>query len=67
MTLKEYITQLQDLAERRPEANDLQVIYAKDEEGNGYEPIHFSPSLGKLEGRDDFEQVEEGANSVLIN
>ena len=45
MTLNEYIKQLQAIKREIPTAGKLPVYYAKNEEGNGYDPIYFSPSI----------------------
>ena len=38
---------------------DLDLIYAKDDEGNGYERIHYDPSLYIFEDRDDVRSIED--------
>ena len=45
MNLKEYIEQLQEFAKENPRALEFDVWYAKDDEGNGYQEVYFSPSL----------------------
>lgn len=44
-TLNEYIESLQKIVEEQPERGEHVVIYAKDDEGNEYHPVHFSPSV----------------------
>lgn len=44
-TLNEYIESLQKIVEEEPERGECIVVYAIDDEGNGYHPIHFSPSV----------------------
>lgn len=70
MKLKEYIETLQEFVKQNPQALDYKVIYAKDDEGNGYQEIHYSPSVGHTEDEyhiEDFltveyidEMIEEG-------
>lgn len=75
MKLKEYIKNLLAFADENPDALEMDVIYAKDDEGNGYQGIYYEPSLGYFdEDRDftpvdseDFEEYEEEANAVCIN
>lgn len=76
MKLKEYIKSLQDLVKENPSYEKLNVIYAKDDEGNDFGPIGFSPSLGNLNEDGDFTQVENFndideedriINSVCVN
>lgn len=45
MKLNEYIQQLQELLVANPELGDVEVAYAKDDEGNGYSTSVFSPSV----------------------
>lgn len=37
MKLREYIEQLQKFAEMNPETLDMDVIYSRDDEGNGFQ------------------------------
>lgn len=41
MRLTEYITQLQLI---KDEYGDLELIYAKDDEGNGYQEVRYLPT-----------------------
>lgn len=66
MTFKDYIQSLNDFLLEHPESADLPAIYAKDDEGNGFNPICFSPSLGEYNG-EDFNQESQDFNSVCVN
>lgn len=74
MKLKEYIKSLQKLVKENPDAANYLVVYAKDDEGNGFEELNFTPSIGEY-GDGDFiseESDEEwvqghGRNAVCIN
>lgn len=46
MTLEKYIEHLNKIASENPEALKMDLIYATDSEGNGFEPIFYKPSLG---------------------
>ena len=46
MTLKQYIEMLQKFVEENPETSEFEVIYAEDDEGNGFGTIAYSPSKG---------------------
>lgn len=46
MTLREFIKNLETFAKENPNALDLIVITSKDDEGNGYYPVHYEPSKG---------------------
>ena len=75
MTLKEYIEQLQNFAETNPETLDMDVIYSRDDEGNGFQQIHYAPSKGfyedsefiSVEQLEDYNREENGVNAVCIN
>ena len=44
MKLSEYIKELENLVKGNPQALDMEVIYAKDDEGNGYQYVGCAPS-----------------------
>ena len=54
MTLKDYIANLGKIVEENPEHGDLQVVYSKDDEGNGYQGVHYTPTIGMQ----DFDEGE---------
>lgn len=80
MTLKEYIKGIEDFVKQYPEALDMPVIYASNDEGNSYHTIYNTPTIiqvHSLEGR-DLEVVgyyssdnrliaREDCNAVIIN
>jgi hypothetical protein len=45
MTLKTYIAGLQEIAEKHPGAI---VVYAADDEGNSYSPVHYTGTVGNF-------------------
>jgi hypothetical protein len=64
------------LAKKNPEALEMDVVNAKDEEGNGYDPVYYGPSIGHFKDGDycskgDFESQElpedTEINAVCIN
>lgn len=64
MILREFIKNLVELAEKDPRILDLKVVYNYDDEGNGYQEIHYGPSEGHHDGErgGDFtsaERIEE--------
>lgn len=75
MTLKEYIEQLQNFAETNPETLDMDVVYSRDDEGNGFQQIHYAPSKGFYEDREfisveqleDYNREENDVNAVCVN
>ena len=66
MKLREYIEQLQKFAEMNPETLDMDVIYARDDEGNGFQEVHYAPSKGFYEDM-EFQEGDEDVNAVCIN
>jgi hypothetical protein len=75
MTLKEFIKNLNKFAKENPETLNMQVITSKDDEGNGFNLVYYSPSKGIYED-DEFmssEQYEKGGgdsnktNAVCVN
>lgn len=66
MKLKDYAKEIAELAAKYPEAN---MIYSKDDEGNCFFPLQFSPSAGRFE-RGFWETVgelESGGKTAVIN
>lgn len=49
MKFKEYLENLNKLAQENPETLEMTVIYAKDDEGNGFQEINYEPSLGNFD------------------
>ena len=66
MKLREYIEQLQNFAEANPETLDMDVIYSRDDEGNGFQEVHYAPSKGTYEDM-EIEESDEDVNAVCIN
>ena len=64
MTLNEYISELQKLQKKH---GTKQVVYAKDEEGNGFQPVVFAPSVGNVDGSDEFDRDGQPQNAVCVN
>ncbi len=54
MNLKTYIDNLLKLVETNPEALTMEVVTSSDDEGNSYNRVHYTPSLGRLHVDGDF-------------
>lgn len=65
-TLREYMEELKELAEAHPEALDYPVVYSRDDEGNGFQHVHYSPDVGHFEDG-EFDKDEDPKNAVVIN
>lgn len=64
--LKAYADMIVLIAEVYP---DIEVIYSRDDEGNGYESVHFNPTVGTLVDGDFVEPCEgvEEVTACCIN
>jgi hypothetical protein len=75
MTLKEYIENLNQFVKENPQTLDMQVIASKDDEGNDYSAVYFTPSKGIYDGYsfissevyEDFQRDSSQTNAVCIN
>jgi hypothetical protein len=70
MTLNEYIVHLKKVAEEGH--GNKEVVYAADEEGNGFAKVFYPPSVGVFKdagyGHGDFDSEAKGKpNAVCIN
>ncbi len=75
MTLKEFLKNIEKAVNENPELLNMKVVSAIDDEGNGFNEVHFTPTPGifedgewtpaehlKEEGRD-----EKELNAICIN
>lgn len=75
MTLREYLDELREFVETYPECLDMQVIYSRDDEGNGFQRVHYGPNKGVFDDGEfiQADQLEEWGrepediNAVCIN
>ena len=66
MKFKEYLTSLNKLATSNPEALEMDIVYSKDDEGNGFKHVHYNAKIGEFDGR-GFDGDSKIKNSVCIN
>ncbi len=52
MTLKEYVEMLYELVQQNEGYGDLEVVYASDDEGNDFNTVHCTPTLGFYNDRE---------------
>ena len=71
MKLSKLIENLQAIQD---EFGDLDCIYAKDDEGNGFNYISYNPSVGEYDGEErefyqqnEEEEIEININAVCVN
>jgi len=68
VTLREFVDSLEDLMERNPKMAEVEAITARDEEGNGYDPIYFNPTAGHYDrSTKDFDDESDDVNAVCVN
>ena len=69
MTLKEFIDNLNKLAEENPEALDMDVVTSADDEGNWFNEVHCPPTIGVFKDGEfcEPESEDEAVNAVCVN
>jgi hypothetical protein len=80
MTLREFLENIEKKVKEDPRILELNVLYSKDDEGNGFERIYYGPTLGFFDdsdrefydaGSEDFEEeygyTKEHINAICIN
>lgn len=77
MKLREFIENLNELVKQYPESLDMEVVTSKDDEGNGYNGVCFSPSVGyydederdftSLEMFEDYGIGDDELNAICVN
>lgn len=79
MTIKEYAKKLTKFVKENPKYANLKVIYAKDDEGNGFQEVaDWGPTVGhgtddyhvefvSEESFEEYEYEEKDINVVCIN
>ena len=77
MTFKTFIKNINAFAKEHPETLEMEVITSKDDEGNGYNFIHYTPSKGFYDKKDrEYHQVDSyedwgiddsSTNAVCVN
>lgn len=58
MILKDYVKIINALLENNPELKDCHLVYASDDEGNSYDAVHYTPSIGFVDENQEFETYE---------
>ena len=75
MTLQEYVDNLNKFLEENEQLRFSQVYYAKDDEGNDFDPVSYTPSHYLIDQYGDFHPYNDdtkregisGHNLVVIN
>lgn len=66
MKFKDYLKNLNEFVEQFPEILEYDTIYSSDSEGNYFEQVRYSPSLGYYEDG-NFNTESDEPNSICIN
>lgn len=67
MTLKEFLKNLNKMAKDFPETLDMEVITSRDDEGNGYNKVHYTPCVGRYDEGSDMLSGDGEFNAVCVN
>lgn len=72
MTLAEYAKNLAEFVVEHPEAAEHIVVTSIDNEGNGYNPVYYGPSIGHYDAgewytENDAEEHNFQLNAVCLN
>lgn len=80
MKLKEFLNNIQEMVKKDPSLLEKNVIFAKDAEGNGFEEVYYSPSVGVYDTEEyefvpadsedfeeEYEYTKEDINAICVN
>lgn len=67
MKLKEYVSNLNKLLKDRPETAEFDVVTSRDDEGNGFNLVYYSLSVGNYDQEEREFKKETIANAVCVN
>ncbi len=66
MEFGKFLERLNKLAEENPKVLKLVVVTSCDDEGNGFNKVHYEPSVGHYEDG-DFQGEDGCINAVCVN
>ena len=71
MKLKDFLKNINTLVKNNPNVLELDVVYSKDDEGNEFNKISYTPTLGVFDWEErEFSDEDiwlEDLNSICIN
>lgn len=67
MKLKEFVDNLTTLMSERPETAEFEVVTSRDDEGNGYDLVYYTPTVGNYCSDDKEFTPEPELNAVCVN
>lgn len=63
MTLEDFTNNCINLMKDRPETADYKVVFSIDSEGNAYDNVYYSPSVGMMDEEKEFYNEEDEENA----
>lgn len=66
MNLKTFVANINKLLQDHPEAAEFEVITSIDDEGNGFNRVHFEPGIGEY-CDNEFNDETSKPNAVCLN
>lgn len=67
MTLKEYAENINKLLRESPETAEFVVVTSIDDEGNGFNLVHYEPGIGSYDPEDRDFDTRGTPNAVCVN
>jgi len=67
MKFEEFVKNLNELIEGRPETAEFDVVVSIDDEGNGFNLVHYTPAVGHYDSENREFEDEKELNAVCIN
>jgi len=67
MKLKEFAANINKMLADRPETADFEVVASEDDEGNEYNPVYYTPSVGNYNNEEREFENEVKLNAICIN
>jgi hypothetical protein len=65
MKFSQYVANLNKFLKDFPQSADMEAITSADDEGNGFNAVHYTPSMGTFEDHEFTQQ--DTANAVCVN
>jgi len=67
MKLKVFAENINKLLKERPQTAEFEVVTSIDDEGNGFNLVHYEPQVGNYDKEDREFEPEKELNAVCIN
>ena len=67
MKFSKFVANLNKLLEDMPESGDFDVVTSKDDEGNGFNLVHYEAQIGSYDADDKEFKEYQKPNAVCVN